>query len=538
MISRSRDPRDSIDVSAWHASQKASYQAARDSRFRKRRSVAAMGSHGDYHLPGNDYLRIMEYARALDRDDSVIGSILDRAEINTVQNGFTLDFDTGDTTLDEELLGGWLEWAGDANQCDLAGELSFAEMESMVYRFAQVDGDFWGLLTEDDQIQCYEAHRIRTPSGSTKDGKAIINGVELDGNRRRLQAWISREDIAPWSASVGEFDARQFRDGLGMRRMLQVYCSNKRLTLTRGMSAFQKLYELSGMLEDTEFAAILKQQLQNALVFTEEMTAGDPGGFSQFGEQTEEVRPDGTVEKVEGIGAGVIVRSRNGKALRPFMSSGIGPELIGHLKHIITVMGINLGMPLVLALMDASETNFSGWRAAFDQAKLGFQRNQGRLLKRWHNPILAWRLRAMRWKKPSLDAAMERIVTKARQTGVQWYKWHLPSWPYVNPLEDTQASLLAVSNYLCAPSTDMARNCMDYDREMRRGIRDREFAIELAIEAADRLNKKYKSLGAESPAVQWMDLYTPPAPKHVQFSISESRESQSQQSAGSQKQGA
>ena len=529
--------RDKFDVAKWSNEQQSRYGSARDSRFRRRRQTAPMGSGGDYHLQGNDFLRIMEYARALDRDDSIIGSVLDRAELNTVQNGFLLDFDTGDKTLDQDLLGDHIEWATSPERCDTSGELAFAELESMAFRFSKVDGDLWALLTDDDQIQPWEAHRIRTPSGSVRGDRSIINGVELNEARERLQVWITQEDVSPWITNVDKFETRPIRDGLGMRRVLQVYADTKRYTLTRGVSCFQKLYDLAGMRDDTEFAALLKQQLQNALVFTEEMKPGDNGVSAPFGEQETEVRPDGTVETVEGIGPGTIVRGKNGRSLKPFMNTAPGPEFVGHIRHILTLMGVNLGMPLVLVLMDASETNFSGWRGAFDQAKLGFRRNQDRLLKRWHNPILAWRLRYRRMNDSSIDRAMTRIVEKARAAGKQWYKWHLPSWPYVSPLEDSQASLIAVANYQEAPSTNMARSGLDYDREMQRGIEDRGMAIELAIEEAQRLNEKYKAL---DPGVQWTDLYTPPAPKHVQFSISENRDAQSSAAGqrANQKQGA
>jgi hypothetical protein len=319
---------------------------------------------------------------------------------------------------------------------------------------------------------------------------------------------------------------RDVRDDDGVRVCLQFFAGPKRATLTRGISVYQKLFDLSGMHDDAQFAALLKSQVLNSLILVEEQLQNDGGApptpLGPINEVTEVSSPNVpgvTTEVVEGVGPATVLRPVAGRKLTPFVNTAPGPDYDRHIRMILTFMGVNLGIPLIVALMDGSETNFSGWRGAFDQAKLGFIRNQNRLLRRWHNPVLAWHLAARRRKNSRLDAIMARIVEKARASGRQWYKWHLPTWPYINPREDAEAAMISVANYQEAPSTNMATRGLDYDREMRRGIEDRGRAIEWAIAEAVRINKAHKP---EQP-VQWSDLYTPLAPKHVQLSISEKR---------------
>ena len=108
------------------------------------------------------------------------------------------------------------------------------------------------------------------------------------------------------------------------------------------------------------------------------------------------------------------------------------------------------------------------------------------------------------------------------EKGRQWFKWHHPTWPYVNPLDDRNADLVAVSNYQEAPSTNMARNGLEFDRETKRGIEDRARAIEWAFLAADELNQKMKTRQiAGQPQVTWEQLYTPPQPKFVHLNRTE-----------------
>lgn len=524
---------------ALHDQLRSEYASTRDSRFRKRRSTSAYGTSGDSHLYANKYFQMLEYARAMDRDDPILGSILDRAEINTLQDGLTLDFDTGDVALDEDLIGEWNEWA--SKPVDIAEELTFADFESAMFRSSQVDGDAWALLLDEQKIQVFEAHRIRTPDDRQVQGRNIVQGVELSPVRKQLSAFITQDDVGTsfYDQPLAKFRQQPVWDEDGLRVFLQVFAgpSPKRTTLTRGVSIYQKMFDLSGMLDDAEFAAILKQQLSNALVMTEEWEKEDFGPSAPMGPPEPSssaaaaavAGTDGAyAESVEGFAAGTVIRTKNGRKLKPFVNDAPGPDFVPHVKHILSVMGVNLGMPLVLVMMDASETNFSGWRGAFEQAKMGFRRNQARLIRRCHDPILAWRLAWRRRQDSALDKALTGVMLRAKKTAKPWYTWHTPSWPYVNPMEDVQANLISVANYQEAPSTNAARNGRDYDREMQRGIEDRGRSIEWAMKEAERLNKAFPDA---DPAVRWTDLYTPLQPKHVSLSISDKRDDSQAQPA-------
>lgn len=514
-------------VSEQFEQMRGDYDSAKSSRFRRRRVVPASGSNSDYHYRNiNDYLKIMEYARDMDRNDCVLGSIIDRATINTIQDGATLDFDTGDHVLDEELLGGWNEWAYDPSNCDISGEDTFADMEGKAFRSSKVDGDIWGIGTDDDYLQWMEGHRCRSPS---RTAKPIFQGVELGNGRRPLAAWFTNEDLG---FGVGQMLVRDFtrydvRDRDGVRRVFQVQTSTKkRFGQTRGISALSPIFDLIGMHDDIEFAAVLKQQIQNALIFFKERDKDFKGGPEEaFGETETISRDDGSIETIEGIGVGTMLKGKPGEKLSGFSPTVPGAEFFPHVKLILTLLGINFGMPLVLVLMDASESNFSGWRGAFEQAKLGFRQNQRQMIRRFNDPVLAWHLASRAKRSSSLERSLEKIRRNAKTSRAPWYCWHLPSWPYVQPVDDRTADLLAVANYQESPSTNMAKNGIDHDREIRRCISDRGKAIEWAMAEAERLNQIRKNLGiTNQPEVKWDQLYTPPQPKFVTMTVSESRD--------------
>ena len=141
------------------------YNAARSSRFRRRRTgVNTQGSGADYHYRNeSDYLKVMEYARDMDRNDTIVGQTIDRAVTNMIQDGIPNDPQTGDDAVNKDLRALWTEWSEDADQCDLAGERTFWELEQLVPRQSLVDGDIFALPNRDGAIELVEAHRCRTP---------------------------------------------------------------------------------------------------------------------------------------------------------------------------------------------------------------------------------------------------------------------------------------------------------------------------------------------------------------------------------------
>ena len=75
MMRRRRRIEDQPSLAGWFDGMRADYDAAKSSRFqRKRTGVSLGGSGADYHFRSEaDYLRLMEYSRDLDRNDLAIG---------------------------------------------------------------------------------------------------------------------------------------------------------------------------------------------------------------------------------------------------------------------------------------------------------------------------------------------------------------------------------------------------------------------------------------------------------------------------------
>ena len=522
MITQSRSRRSRSDrpqVAQTFDDMRSDYQAAKSSRFRRRRSgVSLNGSGADYHYRSEaDYLRLIEQARDMDRNDVIVGSTIDKAVTHTIQQGFTLDVSTGEDSVDTLLAEKWEQFANAADACDIAGELTFCEMEALVFRHMLVDGDLFSINTEDGPIQLIEGHRCRTPKDAKKN---IVHGIVMDGRRKREQFWFTRDDIDPMASMMNGVGFRAYpaRDADGMRQICQIY-NPKRATQTRGVTAFAPIFDTLGMFEDINFAKLLQQQIVSCFAIFREREAGAAGNFpgsDQFGTQTFETQADGSIRTIEGIGPGMMIDGQPGEKLQGFSPNVPNAEFFDHVRLMLTLVGINLGLPLVMVLMDAKETNFSGFRGALDQARMGFRRNQRSLINKFHTPTYRWKVAQWITEEPLLAEAVARGVNVFR------HAWHPPTWPYIEPLKDATADVVRLKSALISPRRRSAERGIDWNVLVDEIVADNEYAITKARDAARRLNS---SAVEDEERVHWRELMALPLPDGFSVTVGASSNS-------------
>lgn len=504
----SEPPRSPVE---WFEDLRQDYNAAKSSRYRRRRTgTLSIGTNADWHYRVQaDYLRIMEQARDMDRNDPIPGQIVDRAVQNTINDGIEVDPQTPDRKLNADLKDRFAGWASDPAECDISQEHTFHELSALNLRQTHVDGDMITLLMESGHIQLVEGHRCRKPTNTTLN---VVHGVLLDDQRKRLEYWLTKDDIDPWVAIQRVYDVEKYpvRDADGNRILCHTY-NPKRVSQTRGISAFAPIFDCLGMAEDINFAKMVQQQVVSCFaIFRKrplDFEGTDPGPRGTTTLQT--LQGDGSTRTIEGIAPGMEVRGEPGEELQGFSPSVPNAEFFEHMKLILTLVGINLGMPLVLVLMDASETNFSGWRGAVDQARRGFMWNQKWFTNRFHRPIYEWKIRQFAADDPALRAAMARY-------GKDYFahRWSKPKWPYIDPLKDAAADLMRLRNGMTSPRRYHADQGEDWPVMVREIVEDNTLAIMSAKRAAEAINKKYP----DQP-VHWREVLSLPAPDGMTIAI-------------------
>jgi capsid protein len=271
----------------------------------------------------------------------------------------------------------------------------------------------------------------------------VVHGVLLDDYRKRIEYWFTKNDVDPYKTIqfVSEINSIPARDANGFKRVFHVY-NPKRISQTRGVTSLAPCFDIAGMLDDINFSAVVRQQIANVFALVRErsndFTFGSDAGF---GGVTTENMPGGTSRQLQNVSPGMEIAGAPGEVLKFDGAKVPSNEFFQHIRLMLQLIGVNLGMPLIMVLMDASDTNFSGWRGAMDQAKLGFKHNQRWMARKMCRPTYQWKLRQF----CEADLA---LAAQAKKLGHKFFdhRWHFPEWPYINPSQDAQADAMRPRN--------------------------------------------------------------------------------------------
>ena len=484
------------------------YAAMRESRFRRVRPgvSAAPGGADTRYANEPKFIRMREYARAMVDDDAVIKTLVTRAVTNIVRNGFAFEPDTGDRTLDRDLKARWEDWANDRTQCDIAGTLTFPDMERLTAFSELVDGDVFHVGTREGALQTYEAHRCASPRRTQRN---IVHGVQLTEKRQRVAYFFKKEPPGTQLtySLVRDFHEIPAYDEEKHPLVFQVF-DPYRFTQTRGVTAFHPVFDKASQLEDIDFALLVKEQAA-AMLAWEWQTATDapPGPPPETGAQAAERQSDGSSLIQEEIAPGSVLNAPPGKKLVMHSPNVPSAETLAHLRQTMQVLALNLGLPLCVGLMDATETNFTGWRGAMDQAKLGWGVNQSRYERMFHRPTAIWKIRDWLSEDDEFGRSLRAVSSRKTKRGrLELFRhwWQKPSWPYPQPLHDAQANAVKVQTGQISLRDLHGENASDFRQFVRDNVADRMHWIARAIRAVEKLKKKF---GEAAKDVHWTHLY-------------------------------
>ena len=492
-----------VSLPQWFQDLRTDYNAAKTSRYRRNRTgVGGTGKHADWHYRSeSDYLRLMELARDIDRNDIVIPQGVTRCVDNILQEGFQLDPKTGDKEIDAILFKKWHVWSEDPELCDKSAESDFHEIEKFVLRHVIIDGDVVVLgLKDDESLQLIEAHRIRTPSNTKQN---VVHGVLLDEYRKRLEYWITKEDLNPNLALSRVSDVKRFpvRDPESDHRQLFHVYNPKRVSQTRGVTVLSPVVDAIGMHDDTQFANLVRLQISSCITFMRMREASFDGGANQqIGEREEEALADGSTRVIEGVAPGLELIGEPGEKIEGFSPNIPGAEYLPFATMILNLISVNLGMPLQLFLLDAKQTNFSGWRGAMDQARIGFKQIQRWLVSKFHRNVYQWKLR--QWIQT------DKEISKAYQVlgdDIFKHRWTPPAWSYIEPLKDAKADDFRVTTHQISPRRLQSERGRDWDEITSEIVEDNSLLITKAMDAAKQLNDLYP----DDSSIDWKQILNP-----------------------------
>lgn len=542
-----------LDARYWQARKerdvyeaRSSYASGETSRMNPvPRGVDPLGTDADYHYQTErNYFLHVERGRAAVRNHPLVEQAINRLIANLRLDDFTLDVDSGDEQLDRDLQSDWESWAGETqagrNVCDWEGTRSFQQIARQSFFNRVVDGDIIHLPTRAGSIQTWESHHVRSPfgtatlrySGSDQDG--IVHGAEVrDG--RTVAYWITPFNIPLTGQITRRFQARRFpvfdEDGnkitfwLGFRH---------RFFQRRGISRLSAPRDAMTGFDDLNYANI-KSSLRRALIsflMQKQQSTGMPNPFGganlpQTGDR---------YATNHGLGLQSIIVEQMGEPAQVFKTPE-GYEIEGwnanlppaswfeHSALLLTMLAVNLDLPLMFLLLDGSLVNFHGGRMTFDQVKLRLQQLQRDEIQGLWSPTYEWRLRLkLAPGQPFFDSALASAVARGADPFRYTFRPH--GWPYVKPAEDVSAEDKAESRNLKSRRAILADRGLDIDEADDEIIRDRTRALRKAVAAARLLAGECPELGDDVGALArelWYGTNKPESSPAAEIAAEEER---------------
>lgn len=461
---------------------RADYNAAKGSLYQRPRSgLPALGAGADYHFrTESEYYRTNETILDMARNDSVVSVMLERVLQNVLQDGFVSEPATGDDALNAELKARFEAWARDPDAVDASGRFTLHNLAYLAGWSEMATGDAFLLPLADGRVEFIEGYRCRSPNNY--GGKGIVLGVEIDERRRPFRYWFTPDDIDPRfsQANASKADPYAARDEDGEPLVWHV-ADPRRFTQTRGVSAFLPTLVRLGLLDDSEFAKLVKQQISACLVFFTERPVDWQGGTdATLGSKTETTHPSGEAKSEQRLSPGIHLHGLPGEKLQAFAPSIVTADDQAFIDGVLRMIAAAIDLPLIALLLDGRETNFSGWRGAIDQARIGWKRRQRRYAE------LIYR-RAYRWRMLREVALDDGLARRAAALGDRFYDvaFRLPRWPYIEPVKDITAAGLERKTLLVSPRRQAAeRGAYEWRDVVAETVEDNAIAVRAAITRA------------------------------------------------------
>jgi len=460
------------------------YRAADE--IRRSPNVIPAGGSEDFHLR-RDRDVLVRQSRALARDNGLFQGIHRVAIDNILGGGFALQATTANARTNERLEALFAEWS---ESPEIRGMDFWDQVEQFALSDMMIAGDVGAILLDDGKIQIIEAERIDHGRTQTKTGgNRMESGIELDRYGRPLRYYVKNYDTrsSQTSGRARPIDAESFVFAAHRRRSSQ----------TRGVPALLATFADINRLDDILSSEAASWQILSRLAVSRKQDEG-PTLAAQNTTTQDNYTPsdEDLAQTVTDVGMALIFNCKPGESIEGIQHNIPGPNFESSVRVYLRLLGLPLGLPLELIILDWSQSNYSSARAALEQAFLNFRRWQLRLQRNWHTPIYRWLVR--RW----IDEG-----TIAERPDVMRHAWIAPEFPWLDQLKEAQAWGMKLDRGLALHAEALKSVRRDRDEYLQMRTREIEGAHEIAAEIA----AKFPSADAAAIAAHLcgMSLRTP-----------------------------
>lgn len=294
-------------------------------------------------------------ARDLERNSDMMNSIIGPFVRNVVGAGFTLQADTGDDALNEEIEKLWRKWTK-ARNCDVTGQQSFDQILRMAVRRKKVDGGilFVKRYTKNGvvpfQLQMFEVDELDSSRMTPKHkGNRVVGGIEYNEYNRPVGYWIQQYSIDGMSVTEPTFIDDQH---------VIFYFSKRRPSQLREMSDMSQT--ITRIRDANEFmvAVSVKQRIEACLaVFIKKSLPTTGIGRGGAGATGPRETYDGKM-----LSPGMIKEMNAGDEVQVVNPQGQATDAASYIKLQQRLIGAGQGVSYEATARDMSESTYASAR--------------------------------------------------------------------------------------------------------------------------------------------------------------------------------
>lgn len=398
---------------------------------------------------------IVQQCRDLYENNALAHSLIERAVDNIIGEGMEVKPMTSDAGFNQAAKQWWDQYAADAT-----GRFSKSEIQRIAVRSHHRDGDIGAIMLRRGQIQIVETDYIRSPNrsddmfapGRSPYEPEVVDGVRV-GSGGRPQAFHVETADNSRGTRYPAISARDF--------IFYANLDRANYTAQRGTPLIAIIRPLLEHVDATNEAVVMAHRI--AASFGALVKKDNPGQSSNALAplNSSSSVPAGAVNKKFQIKPGMFEYLNPGESIEQIKPEHPTTSYAEFMSFQVRMAGIVLGLPLELALLDFSKTNYSSARASLEQSYRSFRVQQNRFKDQWLTKWYRWRI--------SKAVGMGEFGSGVPDD-FQRHTWHAQPWPYLNPVQDAQGVLAATDAGMTTLTDELAKRGYEFGEwlDMRR----------------------------------------------------------------------
>lgn len=336
-------------------------------------SPATPGS-GESHMKWTRE-RLVAHARQLSRDNLLYSGPIDRQVGYIIGNGFQLQAKTADkkwNALAESL------WADFWRRPDVVGVFSGRAIEQLVCKELLTCGDVGILLTDELRLQIFESEQIK---GRTFGS----DGIERDQRTGKVTGyWVTMygQDGQPVLAQARKVNVEHFLFISKPDRPSSIRA------VPPGQASFPMLDRINDMC-DSEAAAA---QLLARVVLSVTRAGGSAAAYATSEDDPSKAGIDTAqlTTRITELDHSLIYNGEPGDEIKGIDRNIPGKDFTASVTMFLRLLGMSIGLPLEVMLLDWTKSNYSQSRAVLEQAAVTFRGWQLLIEEGFHQRVYRW----------------------------------------------------------------------------------------------------------------------------------------------------